>query len=122
MKTCSTRSALDLARRRATLAVIAAAGLAASASLVWAAEKPVTHTVVMKATSYAPLALTIRHGDSVVWINKDPFPHTVTSAGAFDSKSIAAGASWKHKPRRAGEYAYTCTFHPNMKGTLRVVE
>ena len=93
---------------------------ASTASLVRAAEKPVTHTVVMKATSYAPLTLTIRRGDSVVWINQDPFPHTVTSAGAFDSKSIAAGASWKYKPRRVGEYAYTCTFHPNMKGTLRV--
>ena len=100
--------------------MMAAAGLAATASLVWAAVKPVTHTVVMKATSYAPLALTIRRGDSIVWINQDPFPHTVTSAGTFDSKSIAADASWKYKPSRVGEYAYTCTFHPNMKGTLRV--
>ena len=119
MNTLSTLSALDLARRRA-LAVVAAAGLATSAGLVWAAEKPVTHTVVMKATSYAPLALTIKRGDTVVWINEDPFPHTVTSAGAFDSKSIAAGASWKYKPRKVGDFAYTCTFHPNMKGTLRV--
>ena len=120
MNISSTPRALDLPRRRASLAVIAAAGLASTPSLVWAAEKPVTHTVVMKATSYAPIALTIRRGDSVVWINQDPFPHTVTSAGAFDSKSIAAGTSWKYKPRRVGEYAYTCTFHPNRKGTLRV--
>jgi hypothetical protein len=71
-----------LARRRATLAVIAAAGLAASASLVWAAEKPVTHTVVMKATSYAPIALTIRRGDSVVWINQGPVsPHRDIGGG-----------------------------------------
>jgi plastocyanin len=81
-----------------------------------------THTVVIKATSYAPQALTIKRGDTVVWVNEDPFPHTVTAAGAFDSKSIAAGASWKYTPRHAGEYAYTCTFHPNMKGTLRVEE
>jgi plastocyanin len=81
-----------------------------------------THTVVMKATSYAPQGLTIKLGDTVVFVNEDPFPHTATAAGAFDSKSIAAGASWKYKPRHAGEYAYTCTFHPNMKGTLRVEE
>lgn len=87
-----------------------------------AAAPATTHTVVMKATSYAPLALTIKRGDTVVFVNEDPFPHTVTAAGAFDSKSIAAGASWKYKPRHAGEYAYTCTFHPNMKGTLRVEE
>ena len=83
-------------------------------------EKPAVHTVVIKATSYAPAAVTVRRGDTVVWINEDPFPHTVTAAGAFDSKSIAAGGSWKYRPARAGEFAYTCTFHPNMKGTLNV--
>lgn len=86
------------------------------------AERAKTHTVVMKATSYAPPALTIRRGDTIAWVNEDPFPHTVTAAGAFDSKSIAAGASWKYKPRHAGEYTYSCTFHPNMKGTLGVQE
>src|SRR5665213_113826 len=40
-----------------------------------------THTVVMKATSYAPQALTIKRGDTVVWVNEDPFPHTVTAPG-----------------------------------------
>lgn len=87
-----------------------------------AVARATTHTVVMKAVSYAPLALTIKRGDTVVWVNEDPFPHTVTAAGAFDSKSIAAGASWKYTPRHAGEYAYICTFHPNMKGTLTVEE
>jgi plastocyanin len=85
-----------------------------------AAARPATHTVVIKATSYAPAALTVRRGDTVVWINEDPFPHTATAAGAFDSKSIAAGGSWTYKPMRAGEFAYVCTFHPNMKGTLSV--
>ena len=50
------------------------------------------------------------------WINKDPFPHTVTAAGAFDSHPIAAGRSWKYKARRAGEFSYICTLHPTMKG------
>ena len=26
----------------------------------------------------------------------------------------------KYAVRKAGEYAYTCTLHPNMKGTLKV--
>jgi plastocyanin len=26
----------------------------------------------------------------------------------------------KYVVRKAGEYAYTCTLHPNMKGTLKV--
>lgn len=107
-------------RWAAGLALACAAALLAPGHPVWAADKPATHTIVMQATSYAPGALTVKRGDTVVWVNKDPFPHTVTSAGNFDSKSIAAGASWKYKASKAGDFAYTCTFHPNMKGTLKV--
>lgn len=107
-------------RWAATALLVGAAGLASIGSPARGADKPATHTVVMQATSYSPAALTVKRGDTVVWVNKDPFPHTVTSPGAFDSKSIAAGSSWTYKARKAGEYAYTCTFHPNMKATLRV--
>jgi plastocyanin len=67
-----------------------------------------------------PDALTVKRGDTVVWVNRDPFPHTVTAKGAFDSRDIAAGKSWKWKAQRPGEYAYTCTLHPNMSGMLKV--
>ena len=40
--------------------------------------------------------------------------------GNFDSKSIAAGASWRFKASKPGVYDYICTLHPNMKGTLKV--
>jgi len=78
-----------------------------------------THTVVIDGVKYDPEALTIDRGDTVIWVNKDPFPHTVTSK-AFDSQSIAAGKSWKYTAGKAGEFTYICTFHPNMKGTLTV--
>lgn len=104
----------------AGLALACAAVLLAPGQPVWAAGKPTTHTVVMQATSYAPAALTVKRGDTVVWINKDPFPHTATSPRVFDSKSIAAGASWKYKANKVGDFAFTCTFHPNMMGTLKV--
>ena len=56
---------------------------------------------------FSPAQLTVRPGEPIVWVNKDPFPHTVTATGkAFDSGSIAANASWKYVPLRAGEYAY----------------
>jgi plastocyanin len=82
--------------------------------------KPVTHTVVIDGVRYTPEALTVKRGDTVVWVNKDPFPHTATSKGAFDSREIAAGKSWRWTARKAGDYAYTCTLHPNMNGTLKV--
>lgn len=85
-----------------------------------AGAAPATHTVVMQATSFAPQQLTVRRGDTVIWVNKDPFPHTATAAGVFDSGSIAADGSWHYKANGPGEYHYVCTLHPNMKATLRV--
>jgi plastocyanin len=85
------------------------------------ARKPATHTVVMEAVRFQPEVLTVRAGDSVVWVNKDPFPHTATSkAGGFDSQSIQADQSWKYVVKKKGEFEYVCTLHPTMKGTLSV--
>jgi plastocyanin len=84
------------------------------------AAAPVTHTVVLDGVKFEPETLTVKRGETVIWVNKDPFPHTVTAKGAFDSHDIAAGKSWKYAARKAGEYAYVCTLHPNMKGTLKV--
>ncbi len=101
-------------------ALLIAAGMAAASVARARACLPVRNTVVMAATAYAPLTLTVRRGDSVEWINKDPFPHTVTCAGVFDSQSIAEGARWTYRADRRGRFAYTCTLHPNMNGTLVV--
>ena len=107
-------------RRAARPGWIHALALASAAGMALAADRPATHTVVMKATSYMPPVLTVKVGDTVVWRNEDFFPHTATDSGVFDSKSIAVGASWKYKPKAVGEYDYICTFHPSMKGTLKV--
>jgi plastocyanin len=85
-----------------------------------AAARPVTYTVVIEGAAYAPEALSVKRGDTVVWVNKDPFPHTVTAKGAFDSHDIAPGKRWEYTARKSGEYPYACTLHPNMKGTLDV--
>lgn len=84
------------------------------------ADKAASHTVAIEGVAYQPPVLVVRRGDTVVWVNKDPFPHTVTAPGAFDSHDIAAGATWKHVARTPGIFPYICTLHPNMKGTLTV--
>jgi plastocyanin len=62
----------------------------------------------------------VRAGDTVVWRNKDLVPHTATAAGTFDSKEIAAGKHWTWTARKPGRYAYVCTYHPGMQGTVVV--
>ena len=85
------------------------------------APKPVTHTVTMEGTAFDPAELTIHPGDTVIWVNKDLFPHTATAtSGAFSSGSIAVDASWSYVAGRKGVFPYSCTFHPMMRGTIRV--
>ena len=86
-----------------------------------ALQKPATHTVTIDGTSYQPQSLTVNVGDEVVWVNKDPFPHTVTSkSGGFDSHEIEPDKSWKYTAAKKGDFDYICTLHRTMKGTLVV--
>jgi plastocyanin len=108
--------------RRALASLAAALGTLACClgpSAAVETARPATHTVVMEAVSFQPGVLTVKTGDSIVWRNQDPFPHTATSS-AFDSQSIAPGQSWTYTAKTRGEFPYVCTFHPTMKGTLRV--
>jgi plastocyanin len=83
--------------------------------------KPKTHTVIIEGMRFQPESLTVARGDTIVWINKDLFPHTAASeAGRFDSGIIQAEKSWTFTAKQKGEFAYTCTFHPTMKAVLYV--
>jgi plastocyanin len=85
------------------------------------ASAPKTNTLTIEGTAFSPETLTVKAGDSIVWVNKDPFPHTVTStAGKFDSDQIAPDKSWKYKTSAKGEFPYVCRLHPTMKAMLRV--
>lgn len=99
----------------AALLLIVASGNA------YTAPPTTAHTVTIEALRYSPPTIEVNKGDTVVWRNKDPFPHTVTAQNrAFDSGQIAEGKSWKFKAKQSGEFTYICTLHPTMKGTLIV--
>jgi plastocyanin len=83
------------------------------------AAAPALHTVQIDNMKFTPDNLNLIRGDSILWINKDIVPHTVTAEdNSFDSKSIAPGESWKMRPRKAGKVFYKCSFHPVMKATF----
>jgi len=101
-------------------AFAALVGLLVCSAGVEAAGKPVVKTVTIDGAKFSPSALTVKVGDTVVWVNKDILAHTATAkSGAFDSKVIQPGKSWKFVVRKKGEFAYTCVFHP-MNATLTV--
>jgi plastocyanin len=93
----------------------------ASPGTLAAAAAAQTHQVVIEGMAFAPKVLTVNRGDRVVWVNRDLFPHTATAEDrSFDSGEIPAGKSWSYVARRSDRFAYVCTLHPGMKGTLLV--
>ena len=109
------------ALRSAALSFAILALLSCSRGQAAAPAQPVTHTVSIENMQFQPATLTVKAGDSVVWVNKDMFPHTATSTSdAFDSGQIEAGASWTFRAATTGEFPYVCSLHPTMGGTLRV--
>lgn len=71
--------------------------------------------------SFTPGTITINQGDTVTWVNNGPTPHSATSSnGAFDTGILRKGQSGSHTFSEAGTFAYICTPHPYMKGTVVV--
>ena len=114
------RSNIAMRRRGCAVASIAAL-LCMHASMAVFGVQPVVHTVLIEGTSFTPQTLTVRRGDTIVWTNRDPFPHTVTARkGQFDSHLLAEDHSWRYTARTTGEFPYFCTLHQTMTGVLIV--
>jgi plastocyanin len=73
--------------------------------------------------AYDPDPTTIQAGGKVTWINRDSAPHTATAEdGSFDTGTIEQGKLKSESFKRPGTYTYICTIHPDMHGTVEVVE
>src|SRR5258708_6949903 len=72
--------------------------------------------------SFSPASATMKVGQTVAWKNTDSATHRmVDNGGAFDSGSLAGGAtSAAIKMTAAGTFPYHCSIHPSMTGTLTV--
>lgn len=78
------------------------------------------HTVTIKGMKFSPASLSIAAGDTVTFVNQDSAPHTATAKGSFDTGRLNKGQSAKLTFNGAGSFAYICTIHPSMKGTIAV--
>jgi plastocyanin len=96
-------------------------GNSAPASSPPAGTQPAAaNSITIQNFGFTPL--TVKPGATITVTNKDPVDHTVTadSGNAFNVP-VAAGASATFTaPAKAGTYAYHCTIHPSMHGTLVV--
>jgi len=104
--------------RRWTLAAATAALMTwIAASSVLAADSAVT----IAGFAFDPATVTIQVGDSVTWTNEDSAPHTATAGdGSFDTGQLATGDSETVTFDTAGTFAYICSIHPQMTGSVVV--
>jgi plastocyanin len=79
------------------------------------------NTVIIQNFAFNPNTLTVPVGTTVTWTNKDSAVHNVISdTGAFGSENLNQGNSYSFTFTQAGDYPYTCTIHPSMKGAVTV--
>lgn len=73
--------------------------------------------------TYQPDPVVVQVGGKVIWQNEDAAPHTATADdGSFDTGTIEKGKIGSETFKEAGTFAYHCTIHPTMHGTVEVVE
>jgi plastocyanin len=106
------------ARRRLSAALAASAiGAALVAGSAFAADA----SVAISGFAFAPASVSVSVGDRVTWTNGDGVGHTATADDAsFDTGTIAGGGSDTVTFSTAGTFAYHCTIHPAMSGTITV--
>jgi plastocyanin len=81
--------------------------------------KPVV--IDIRSLRYSKQKIVVDAGTTVVWRNRDPLPHTVTSdSGSFDSGEIKSDASWTRTFTEPGTYSYHCAPHPHMTAVIVV--
>ena len=83
-----------------------------------------SHKVTIKNLKYDPAKLSIKPGETVIWVNKDNNDHTVTSDDGQTLKSDNLGSedSYRHTFDKAGQFKYHCKYHPRMKGLVTVTD
>ena len=100
------------------LAFFASVALAGNAS-----RSAAPHEVNIDNFTFAPKELTVPVGATVTWTNHDGDIHSVVATGdpkTFKSPAMDTGDTFSFTFAEAGTYAYLCSLHPHMTGTIIV--
>ena len=79
--------------------------------------------VTIKNLKFMPAEVSVPVGTTVVWVNNDDEPHTVTAQQKqFKSKPLDKNDTFSVAFDKPGEYPYFCSIHPFMIGVVKVGE
>lgn len=93
---------------------------ATEAAAVTCTDRGSDASVAIADFSFAPAQVTVSVGDIVQWTNSGRASHTVTFDDGPDCGTVASGATVSASFGQAGTYAYFCSFHSTMRGTITV--
>jgi plastocyanin len=78
-------------------------------------------SVTVADMAFSPASVTVGLGDAVTWTFRDAVAHTATSdQGFWDSGTRSGGATYARTFSSAGTFAYHCTIHTMMRGSVKV--
>jgi len=86
----------------------------------FAQESKTKHIIEIKQMKFIPAELTVKKGDTVVWVNRDFFTHDVAKFEnkKWQSPPLKQDQSWLKVITKSEDYY--CTFHVVMKGEIIV--
>ncbi len=82
------------------------------------------HNIEIRNMAYSPATLTIKKGDTVIWVNYDKgTTHTVTSTrgNELSSSFLKIGENYTHTFNTTGKFVYYCIPHASSHGDVIVV-
>lgn len=115
------QSAFRSAMRRLGIAVVTVIAVAAAVTPAGMAQAMGgrLHRVIIKGLQFVPADVVVAPGDTVVWVNQDLVPHTVTARdGSWDSHGLVENATWEMHVTDSSAREYFCQYHPTMHGRL----
>ncbi len=76
----------------------------------------------MVGSTFSPADIQVSPGATVTFTNQDNFNHnaTFTATNITSTGNFSSGAKSVVMPATAGTYAYRCTIHSGMQGTVKV--
>ena len=80
--------------------------------------------IVVRDFSFQPPEIRVKQGGKVIWVNcsdtGDPAHTSTADGGAWNSPTLAPGATFGRTFDQAGSFPYHCSPHPFMTGTVVV--
>jgi amicyanin len=96
-------------------------GAALAGGVLLADAQNQTSAIAIDNFTFNPHTVTVKAGTTITWTNKDDIPHAIAAVGKqFKSKVMDTDNTYSFTFTTPGSYAYFCSLHPHMTGTIVV--